>query len=63
MTIKAAMCWTNLRLKKKLKNMKSEVKYIDADTVTSLLLLGNNTYNMPQQTNANTDIKLAIFYQ
>ena len=39
--------------------MKSEVKYIGADAkATNLLpIKGNNTDNMPQQSNANTGIK------
>ena len=59
------MCWTNLRLKKKLKNMKSEVKYIDADTkVTSLLpikvTIPTICLNKPMEIQI---LKLAIFYQ
>ncbi|HEX5921995.1 MAG TPA: metallophosphoesterase [Nitrososphaeraceae archaeon] len=46
-------------IEKEIKNMKSEVKYINADTkATNVLpLKGNNTENMPQQTNGNTVIE------
>ena len=46
-------------IEKEIKNMKSEVKYIDADTNATgvLLLKGNNTDNMPQQANVLTDIE------
>ena len=46
-------------IEKEIKDMKSEVKYINADTkATNVLpLKGNNTDNMPQQTNGNTVIE------
>jgi hypothetical protein len=46
-------------IEKEIKNMKSEVKYIGADTkATNVIpIKGNNTDNMPQQTNGDIDIK------
>jgi hypothetical protein len=52
-------------IEKEMKNMKSEVKYIDADTNSTnvLPLKGNNTDNIQQQTNVDTDIKASNILQ